>query len=63
LGIEEVYIRVLEGKLWGNDNLEDLGLDGDNIKMDNKKIGWGVNWIGLGQDIDKWQAVVNALGP
>ena len=31
--------------------------------MDNKKIGWDVNWIGLGQDIDKWQAVVNALGP
>jgi hypothetical protein len=59
-----VYIRVLKEKLRGNDHLGDLRLDGgDNIKMDNQKIGWGVKWTGLGQDIDRWQAVVNALGP
>jgi hypothetical protein len=34
----------------------------DDIKMDLGEIGWGdVDLIGLTQDIDKWQALVNAL--
>jgi hypothetical protein len=34
----------------------------DNIKMDLAEIGWGVvDWIGVGQDRDKWRALVNAL--
>jgi hypothetical protein len=34
----------------------------DNIKMDLLEIGWGgVHWIGLGQDRDKWRALVNAV--
>jgi hypothetical protein len=33
----------------------------DNIKMDIEDIGCsGVHWIGLGQDRDKWRALVNA---
>jgi hypothetical protein len=34
----------------------------DNIKMDLVEIGWGVvDWIGLGQDTDRWRALVNAV--
>jgi hypothetical protein len=46
-----VYIRVLEGKLRGNDHLGDLGLDGgDNIEMDNKKrMGCLLDWSGSRQ--------------
>jgi hypothetical protein len=34
----------------------------DNIKMDLLEIGWGgVDWIGLAQDRDKWEALVNVV--
>jgi hypothetical protein len=30
----------------------------DNIKMDIRKVGWGMDWIELAQDRDRWRAVV-----
>ena len=33
----------------------------DNIKMDLHKIGWGMDWIDLAQDRDRWWALVNAV--
>jgi hypothetical protein len=33
----------------------------DNIKMDLQDMGWGIEWIGLPQDRDRWRAVVNAV--
>jgi hypothetical protein len=33
----------------------------DRIRMDLKEIGWGVNWIRLVQDTDRWRAVVNVV--
>jgi hypothetical protein len=33
----------------------------DNIKMDLQVVGWGMDWIGLAQDMDRWRSVVNAV--
>jgi hypothetical protein len=34
----------------------------DGIRMDIRKIGcWGVDWIRLAQDRDRWRAVVSAV--
>jgi hypothetical protein len=34
----------------------------DNIKMDIQEVGWwGLDWIDMAQDRDRWRAVVNAV--
>jgi hypothetical protein len=34
----------------------------DNIKIDFDEVGWGgMDWIDLGEDVDKWWPLVNAL--
>jgi hypothetical protein len=33
-----------------------------NIRIELVEVGWGgVDWIGLGQDRDKWRALVNEV--
>jgi hypothetical protein len=32
------------------------------MKMDLQKVGWGgMDWIGLAQDMDRWQVLANAV--
>jgi hypothetical protein len=33
----------------------------DNIKMDLQAVGWGMDWIELAEDGDRWRALVNAV--
>jgi hypothetical protein len=57
----KVY-KVLVGKPEGKRQFEDRGVDGDGIRLDLMETGfWGVKWIHLAQDRDRWRAVVNAV--
>jgi hypothetical protein len=54
--------RVLLGKPDGRRPLERPRRKWkDNIKMDIRDVGWGMDWIDLAQDRDRWRAVLNAV--
>jgi hypothetical protein len=33
----------------------------DNFKMDLREVGWGMDWIDVAQDKDRWWVVVNTV--
>jgi hypothetical protein len=33
----------------------------DNIKMDIREVRWGIDWIDVAQDKNRWRAVVKAV--
>jgi hypothetical protein len=58
---EKVY-KVVVGKTEGKRPLERPRHIWENgIGKDLRETGWGLDWIGLSQDRDGWQAVVNAV--
>jgi hypothetical protein len=62
MGERRVVYRVLVGKLEG---MRPLGGPThwwwENIRWDLREVGWGMTWIDLAQDRDRWQALVNAV--
>jgi len=48
------------GDLRERDHLENLGIDGENVKMDLQEVGWDRDWLDLAQDKDRLRVVVNA---
>jgi hypothetical protein len=57
----EVHI----GFWWGNLRERPLGRPRrrweNNIKLDLQEVGWGMYWMNLAQDRDRWRALVNAV--
>ena len=59
-GRGEVYAGFWWGKLRKRDRFEDPGVDGRIIlRWIFRK--WGVDWIDLDQDRDRWRALVNTV--
>jgi hypothetical protein len=55
MGRGEVYTGFWWGNLRERDNI-------DGIKMDLRVVGCkGMDWIDLGQDRERWRALVNAV--
>jgi hypothetical protein len=60
-GRGEVFTGIWLGGSKVRDHWEDLGVGGDNIKMDLSEIGIdGSYWIRLARDRVQWWAFVNA---
>jgi hypothetical protein len=62
MGKERKLYKVLVGKLEGKRPFGKQRHRWENgIRMDLMEIGWGVDWIRLAQDTDRWRAVVSAV--
>jgi hypothetical protein len=59
---KERYIQALVRKYEGNRPLGKPGRRGkDNIKMDLQEVVWGMDWINLARDRDRWRALVDTV--
>ena len=56
---EESYIHTLVKKPGGNRPLERSRRRREgNIKMGLQKVGWGMDWIDVAQDRNKWRSLL-----
>jgi hypothetical protein len=54
--------RILDGKPDGKRQLRrPRPRWEDNINIDLQGVGWGMDWIELAQDRDRWRALVNVV--
>jgi len=61
MGVIRGVYRVLVGKPVGKRPLgRPMHIWEDDIKIDLQEVGWGMYWIDLAQDRERWQALVNA---
>jgi len=62
MGERRGVYRVLVGKPEGRNHLDDLVIGGRIIlKWIFRNWDEGMDWIDLAQDMDRWQALVNAV--
>jgi hypothetical protein len=53
--------RDLVEDLIGRDHWEDIGIDERQIlKLNVQEVGWGMDWMDMAQDRDRWRALVKA---
>jgi len=62
MGKRRGIYRVVVGKPEGKRQLgRPRRIWEDNIKMDLQKVGWGMDWIDLAQDKDRWRVLLEAV--
>jgi len=59
MGERRSIYRVFGGKMEGKGKTRHRWKD--NIKMDLHEVGWGMDWIDMVQDRNRWRALVNAV--
>jgi hypothetical protein len=57
----QLHTGIWWGDLRKGDHLGDRRRWKDNIKIDLQEVVWGMDWIKLAQDRDRWRALVNAV--
>jgi hypothetical protein len=62
MGLTEMRIGFLVGKSERKEPLGKRRCIWEDIKTNLKEIGWkGLNWYGIAQNRDRWQAVLNTV--
>jgi len=57
-----MHTGFCSGHLMERNHLEDLGVDGANIKINLQEVRWGgMDWTDLAQDRYRWRALVKAV--
>jgi len=58
----QMHTGFCSGHLMERNHLEDLGVDGANIKINLQEVRWGgMDWTDLAQDRYRWRALVKAV--